>query len=200
MTTSDILTFLLVSITAVYAFLTYLILRANHKSVDTMRIQIEASLRPYISIKVFAPPESISFYLQITNTGKTTAENLRLKIDRDFYLLGKDVNIADLNAFKNTIKSFAPGMEILFFLATSPMLFNENSDEKKTPRTFAISASYEYGNGARQVEEKTTIDFNPFLETTVTPADPVVIQLKSVSDRLKEVKEEIKKIGQYRGS
>jgi hypothetical protein len=74
----DILTFILVIITGFYALVTFRILKANQGVVNIMADQQEAILRPYVTISQFCPPSDASFYLKISNTGKTAAINLRI--------------------------------------------------------------------------------------------------------------------------
>jgi len=75
---NEILTGLLVIITAIYVLLTYQIMKSTEKSVNIIQKQNEALLRPYISINVY-PDKSANYYLKISNTGRSTATNLTLK-------------------------------------------------------------------------------------------------------------------------
>jgi len=85
-----------------------------------MQDQLEASLRPYIVISTFITPGNPMICLKISNTGRMTAENLQLELDRDFYpsLKGVDeYNLKSAYAFQNTIETFVPGAELLFYTA-----------------------------------------------------------------------------------
>ncbi len=82
----EFLTAALVFITAFYAYLTHRIAKANRQVVQVMREQSEALTRPYVTVAAVAQPGSPALYLRISNTGKTAAEQLRLELDRDFYM------------------------------------------------------------------------------------------------------------------
>jgi hypothetical protein len=68
---ADFLTFLLVILTGVYAYLTYLILDANRKAVAAMREQIRASTRPYVHLDLV--PDGPLIEVRLRNTGITGA-------------------------------------------------------------------------------------------------------------------------------
>ena len=104
----DILTALLVVITGFYAWVTFRILRANEAVVQAMRDQLEAQSRPYVYPSLFVVPGTNIFGLRVKNTGKTAANNLRLSIDKDFFLLAKKEdaqNLRKMNAFSKPIAS-----------------------------------------------------------------------------------------------
>ena len=134
--TLEVLTGLLVIITAVYAVATFRILRANQQAVEVMREQADALSRPYVAIAPFTAPRSHLFRLRIANTGKTAAKSLRLTIDRDFYQYGESRNLAAMSAFTEPIDSFPPGAELIFGLEQGQKLFAEEVDEKVTPTRF----------------------------------------------------------------
>ena len=104
----DILTALLVVITGFYAWVTFRILRANEAVVQAMRDQLEAQSRPYVHPSLFVVPGTNIFGLRVKNTSKTAASNLRLSIDKDFFLLAKKEdaqNLRKMNAFSKPIAS-----------------------------------------------------------------------------------------------
>jgi hypothetical protein len=173
----EILTGILVIITAFYAWATYRILKANEKTVNAMRDQEEALRRPYITIAPYTVPGTPLMGICIANTGKSPAQNLSLSLDKNFYRFGeKDKNITQLNAFREPIDMFAPGTELNFDLAMGFNIFAEDADPNIMPRLFSITASYEFFG--KRVTEKNTIDLNPFLGSTL-PRDSLVKELKN---------------------
>ena len=118
--TMEILTGILVLVTAIYAYLTLRMAKASEASVEDVRQQSEAMLRPYISISPFIRPQALILYLKIANTGRTAAQNLRLTLDRDFFRWGEankpDRNLKNLNTFSLPIDSLPPGSELLIAL------------------------------------------------------------------------------------
>lgn len=59
--------------------------KASEASVEAMRDQSEAILRPYMTASPFIRPHTPLLYLRVINTGRMGAQNLRLTLDRDFF-------------------------------------------------------------------------------------------------------------------
>jgi hypothetical protein len=182
----ETLTGILVIITALYAWFTFKILKANERLVEQMRNQQEATYRPYISISPILFPENSIVFLRIKNSGLTAAQNLRLNLDKDFYQFGErkeQSNLRSFTAFKKPIDVFVPGAEILFYLAQSFVIFGEKGDQSLTPSIFTISAEYQYQN--KKVTENTIIDLRPYLGSAV-PHDPMVSQVKKLRETIEK--------------
>ena len=179
--TPNVLTAVLVVITGVYAALTYGILAATRRSVETMRQQTDALSRPYVVVSPFVDSKYALLCLRVLNTGKTAAEHLRLTIDRPFYRFGSTAeseNLASFAAFQNEIPSFAPGAELCFALAVGRTLLGDKADDDRTPKAFRITATYSFAG--RTVTEPTEIDFRPFAGTD--GMDPIVAQFRQFKD------------------
>lgn len=180
----ETLTALLVLITGFYAWVTFKTHKANEEILSEMRRQQEAFYRPYVSISPVVFSDNPCFFLKIKNSGKTTAHNLKLTIDKNFYQFGRqspENNLRILGAFTETIDSFVPGAELLFYLAQGFVVFGKDSDENITPHKFSIYAEYEYMN--RKFVEKTIIDLYPYSESAI-PKDSVVDKLKLLTDTI----------------
>src|SRR5947208_11651912 len=99
----EYLTALLVFVTAIYAYLTHKMAKASDASVQAVRDQSEAMLRPYVTVSPFVRPHTPFLYLRVENSGRTGAENLRLTIDRDFFQFGEtdrsEKNLRTMSAF-----------------------------------------------------------------------------------------------------
>jgi hypothetical protein len=185
---TEILTALLVIITAFYAWVTFKILKANESVLHEMRLQQEALYRPYISISPVVYSDSPIFFLKIENTGHTSAHNLKLQLDRDFYQFGEkdeNNNLKNFTAFSSTIESFVPGAQMLFYLAQGFVIFGEKSDASITPSVFTVTAEYEYGS--KKVCETTKIDLRPYLNSAI-PHDPIVAKLGDIKESLDKIK------------
>jgi len=65
-----------VGVTAVYAFLTYKILKANQETVRASRDQIEASVRPYVYFDLVNHWPDIEGFIK--NTGRTPAHDIKI--------------------------------------------------------------------------------------------------------------------------
>jgi hypothetical protein len=180
--TIELLTGALVIITAIYAWITYRIMRANERTVQVVRDQNEAALRPYVDIGVVTPPNSHMFMLRIANTGRTGARNVRLELDRDFFQYGKKdgTNLRKTTAFTQPIEQLPPGSEIRFGLAFGPQLVGDKIDETATPPVFSISATYSYGTNT--VTEKTTLDVRPYRDA-MRLSDPIATELSGMREK-----------------
>jgi len=184
----EILTAILVIVTAFYAWVTFKILKANESVLHEMKVQHESLFRPYISIFPVIYTDKSIFFLKIANTGRTAANNLKLSIDKNFYQFGKkeeNRNLRKHSAFSKPIDSFVPDAQILFYLAQGFDLFGENAKEDITPSVFTITARYEYSG--KKVEEKTVVDLRPYLNSAI-PHDPIVEKLKDIKDSIDKIK------------
>lgn len=188
------LTALLVIITGFYAWVTYRILKTNERLVEVMHEQADVILRPYISISPILEPDNPIFYLRITNTGKTSAQNLKLSLDKSIYQFGEkkeDSNLAFYPAFKETIVSFPPGAQIVFSLAQSFSIFGKNVEEGVLPKTFTVFAEYSYGN--KTIKENNFIDLHPYLNSNI-PQDPYVRKLNELTEAICKIQRTLEKL------
>lgn len=184
----EILTAILIIITGFYAWATFRILRANEKIVEAMGEQSEAIKRPYITIAPYVVPGTPLFGIRIANTGQSPARNLRLSMDKDFYRFGKyneGNNMSRFKAFRDPIDMFPPGAELIFDLAQGFKIFADDSDHSIMPRSFTITAIYEFFG--KEVEEKNMIDLNPFEQST-QPRDSLVTELKGIREAINKLK------------
>jgi len=169
----------LVSVTAVYAWVTFRILRANEALVAEMKEQRDSEVRPYVVVWVEIRTETNLIYLFVKNVGRSAAENLRLSIDRNFYQDGNKAggrNIRSWAAFANPIEDFPPGTQLQFLLGTGPGLL-----EQAEP-LLTVSAEYSF-RGKPLTPEQTRVDLRPF-DMSGIPHDPVVEELQRVRESI----------------
>jgi hypothetical protein len=187
MSATDWLTLALVLITGFYAWATFRILRANERVVEAMHQQTEAQLRPYVIAAATVRTGTTLFCLEIQNTGKSPALNVRLRMDRDFYPHGEKrehENIAKLSAFTQPIESLAPGARIVFILGVGGKIFAPGTDESLCPKVFTVSAEYSFSG--KQYAEQTTIDVRPMLHSTAVQ-DPVATEIERLRQSLERL-------------
>jgi hypothetical protein len=186
MSTTDWLTLALVVITALYAWATYEILKANKKVVEAMDLQIEAQLRPYIVASVSTRPGTAVLLLEIQNTGKSPALNTRLTIDKDFYFNAdtSSRNLAKLPIFTQPIESFAPSVKIPFMLGIGHTIFSNNIDDSICPKIFTITAEYTFAG--KQYKERNTIDLQPLFYSS-TEHDPIANEVKNLRESIEKL-------------
>ncbi len=174
------ITIILVIITGIYAYLTYRI----SKSTEASTI---AAVRPYITIAPYIRAHTPFIYLRIKNTGKSSANNLCLTINKDFYQFGEannpERNIKNLPSFQNAIDSFAPDMELSLALGQGWVILDE-SNQNITPSQFTITSVYSYG--LTKIKEEHRIDLRSYKGTEG--------ERNVVAEELEKIRKEIEKI------
>jgi hypothetical protein len=162
----DVLTALLVIITAIYAGLTFSIAKSNRAMVERVSQQIEAQTRPIVTVNTEIHHHTV-FTLRIWNSGASPAENLILSIDRDFFRFGrnkKEESIKELHIFSNIISTLAPQDGYWVDLCTGPEVGKESDGVILTPEKFIVSAKYSYGG--KSYSENFFIDLKSYFFTS----------------------------------
>ena len=176
-------TVVLALITAVYAFATFLILRANVAAVKAMREQTEALLRPYVSVEVSARPGTTLMQLIVRNSGRSAADGLLMSIDRPLHqqLESRKKNLQDLPLFAGKVPmALAAGAELQHLIGIGHKLFNETGVHGM-PESFVVSAHYSFGG--RTYDEKHSIDVRPLIHTSVMH-DPIATAITDSTEKL----------------
>lgn len=180
-------------ITAVYAFLTFQISKANRQLVlESIKTREEIE-RPRIVAEIIIRNRVITM-LQISNIGKNAAQNVRLELDRDFYQFSEHTesrNIRNVPLFNEKISSIQPNAKIAFYLSQGFNL-NKSVDGKIiSPLQFEIDASYEFGS--KSFVEKIVIDLTAYLSSGGhLPED--VEQLEKIEKSISQVGAQLKTI------
>ena len=177
---SEWLTLANVLLTAMFAGLTFFILRANRAAVGAMREQMADQNRPFVTVTVQVRMGTPVIQLLVRNVGRSPAQNLRLRLDRDFFQFGEKSesrNLAKQSAFSQPIDCLPPISELLFDLGMGFKIFEGGADPTICPHTFEVSADYEYGK--TKFSEKTHVDLRPYMGTSI-PHHPVVEELERV--------------------
>jgi hypothetical protein len=122
--------------------------------------------------------------LNITNTGSTAARNLRLTLDRDYYVHAEhrpDRNLRSFAAFSQPIESLPPKAELSFHLGVGHKIL---ANPDLSPITFRVKAEYE-GEGRRFAEEF-VVDLQPYVNSA-QPIDPLVERIDKLNEHLKSI-------------
>lgn len=183
-----IATALSVVVSAIMVGMTYAILRANRATVEVMRAEIEAASRPYVQIAPVVRPMTTAVELRVKNIGSTSANRLRLSLDRDFQFdaqEGPANNIRNYTVFTKEIQMLAPGAELRFLLGVGHRIL---SNPTICPLQFTVGA--DYGFEGKTVSEKTVIDLEPFGKSN-RPIDPVAERLDNLVAEIKAIREEL---------
>ena len=184
---TDWLTLVLVLVTAFYAWVTFRILRANEAVVSAMESQTEAQSRPYVVVSVAPRIGTTLLMLEVQNTGRSPAVDVRLKMDKEFFPHGErreGGNISALPAFTEPIESLAPGSRLQFILGAGGTIFATGMDETICPKVFSVRAIYEFAG--HHYDENNTIDFRPMLHSAAMQ-DPVAEELKRLRELLEKL-------------
>lgn len=179
-------------LTAMFAGLTFFILRANRAAVGAMREQMADQNRPFVAMTVQVRMGTPVIQLLIRNVGRSPAQNLRLCLDRDFFQFGEKGegrNLAKQSAFSQPIDCLPPMSELLFDLGVGHQIFAGGVDQAVCPHTFTVVAEYEYGK--IKYSEKTQVDLRPYLGTSV-PHHPVVEELERVRKSIDNLSDVVK--------
>lgn len=192
---NEALTAILVLITGIYAYLTYRMAKMSEASLEEMRQQSEAAMRPYVVVTHFVPSHLPVIYLRIANIGKSSALNLKLSIDKDFFQYGgtqDDRNLKNATAFNVPLDSFPPNAELIFGLAQGWVLFQDGGHPDRCPTQFTITAQYEYSG--KSVYEKHLIDLRGYIgaqgghDAIVDELEKLRKMIEKVGDKLTEAR------------
>jgi hypothetical protein len=157
---------------------TWRIVKATDASVQVMKAQQRAATRPYIEVSAYVRRGATMLMLSVKNTGNSAAQNVVLKLDKDFFYnaqAGDSNNIRNYPLFSQPVASLGPRSELKFNLGTGAKVLN---DPKLCPLLFDIHAEYSFDG--ETVVETTTIDLTPFVRT-VAHQDPAVEQLARIA-------------------
>lgn len=166
LTAIEILTGILVLVTAIYAWLTFNIARSNNDMVKEVRTQIELQTRPIITVNTEIH-HHVMFMIRIWNSGNSPAENIRLKIDKDVYRYGKaspENNIRELYIFKVGLAALAPRDGYWIDIGAASDVGNAKDGQILVPEKFSMEATYAYGT--KSYSESFTVDLKSYFYTS----------------------------------
>lgn len=192
MNLSEWLTLTNVFLTAVFAGLTFFILRANRATVSAMREQMADQNRPFITVTVQIRVGTPVIQLLVKNVGRSPAQNVTLRLDRDFFQFGEQDegrNLAKQSAFSKPIDCLPPMSELLFDLGMGFEIFKSNADPKICPHTFTVTADYQHAK--TKYSELTHVDLRPYMGTSV-PQHPIVEELDNVKKSINKLTSTVK--------
>jgi len=178
-----IATVLSVIVSFAVAIATYKTVLANRAAVEVMRAQLEATTRPYILVAPVVRSMSTFVQLRIINTGGSSAKNVRLSLDKDYYFNAEQnpaKNLKSYAAFTHPITEFPPQAELLFHLGVGHRILRS----ALSPLQFTVTAQYEYSG--RKVKEESVVDLQPF-GNSGKPIDPLAERLEGIETQLKEL-------------
>ena len=146
--------------------------RALQAQAEALRDEAERQARAYLRISL-VPTGSSSWALEISNVGRTPADDVHLSVDRPVWLWGRDDELrllSELPLFAKGGFNIPPGFTLTYALQDSRVLrhvFERNVDQ---PQKFSITASYR-SNMGRQIEETNRFSMELLEETTAGDKD-----------------------------
>jgi hypothetical protein len=111
------------------AIVTHQMVKANRETVAVMRAQLDASTRPYIQVTPIVRPMTTMLMLSIKNAGGSSALNLRLNLDKNFYFnayTDEGDNLKTYTTFVHPIESLSPQAEMIFHLGVAHNIFRNS--------------------------------------------------------------------------
>jgi hypothetical protein len=148
--------------------------------------------RPYITITLRHTNDS-TVTLLIKNTGKSSADKLKLMVDKAVFQLSfrnKEYDLSQLFIFNNVIPSFPPETEFAFPLMSSVEIQSEDLTAAANNRVFTLVAEYFYGR--KRFLETTTIDLRTYHGIWM-PHPTVEDRLDQLTGQIKDIKDILKK-------
>jgi hypothetical protein len=182
-------TVLSVIVSLAVAIVSFKAVQASRASVTVMREQLEATTRPYILVAPVVRPMSTFLQLRIANTGTSSARNLRLSLDKDYYFNAEQAgsgNLRTYSAFVHPIQEFPPEAELLFHLGVGHRIFHSDL----SPLRFIVMATYDYAG--KTVEENTTVDLQPYMNAG-KPIEPIAERLEAIAAELSHLRQALQR-------
>src|SRR5690606_25615894 len=192
MNLTEWLTLTNVFLTAVFAGLTFFILRANRATVTAMREQMADQNRPFITVTVQIRVGTPVIQLLVKNVGRSPAQNVTLRLDRDFFQFGEQDegrNLAKQSAFSKSIDCLPPMSELLFDLNSDIERIKSDAYQKMRPHTFTVTV--ENLQAKTQYSEQHHVDHSPYKSTSV-PQHPIVEELDKVKKSIDKLTSTVK--------
>lgn len=146
--------------------------RALHAQTEALHAEAERQARAYLRISLI-PTGSSSWALEITNAGRSPAEDVRLSVDRQVWLWGRDDMLkllAQLPLFARGGFSIPPGFTLSYALQDGRVLSHVFERHVDQPVQFAITARYRSGLGS-PFEETSQFSLDLLEETSAGDKD-----------------------------
>lgn len=166
--------------TAVYAWI-------NYKQLKESQATREQKNSPFIVAFLKAADNHKSLSLYIKNIGEGLAKNVKIKIIKDYYIVGKkELPLSNLNVIKNGINIFPPQYEIV-----NNIDFMENLFPDKEENIISLNITYKGVNG-KEYNEIYDLPFNQYIGQHY--CNPPETFIGEIPFYLKEINASIKKI------
>jgi hypothetical protein len=183
----ELLTSLLVIITAIYAFLTFRILQANRASVTLMTSQIEASTRPYVTISLVR--ERGGFYsFEVSNHGRSGARQLRLTCEPEIKPVGAAGSVLQVGKPTDATGLFRHPLTYLAPTQTIRVLFGHYSGIRASYPGLIFKITLTYKGVGQSYSDAAELSLKPTDETSH-------LSEYDIGQELHDIRKAVEKIG-----
>jgi len=145
--------------------------------------QLEAQSRPYIVADLPVRPNGV-VALRVRNRGRSSAEHLKLSLDRDIETVTNE-KLNALPAFTTGLAHFAPDGAVTWTLGGSNKLIN-------TMPAFTITCLYD--RAGRSYSDSFELSLKTYYGTVLPPKDEIAAEVEKLRREVEKVRDAVKKI------
>ena len=174
----ELLTFCLVIITGIYAYLTYRLVETSRASVAAMRAQLDATSRPYVHFDLELHGNLVEASLR--NTGLTAARQVTINIVPPL----KVAVAGEIRPFRLAdvpLALLGPSRELREYVGRREHVRSLSEDLK-----FSVSIRYQDAGG-HIYDEAFSIDLSGLFEMAYIARPTTAKELQKIADTLKEI-------------
>lgn len=156
----ELLTFLLVIITSVYAYLTFRILQSNRESVAIMNSQIESATRPYVVVSLVR--QRSGFYsFRVSNLGHSAAKQVKLTCDPEIKPVRAGGSVTQFGNIPDAIGLFQHPISYMAPSETVEALVGHYSGIKASYPDLSFKVTLQYEGSGRSYAEAVELSLKP---------------------------------------
>jgi hypothetical protein len=145
--------------------------------------QLEAQSRAYIVTDLAVKPSGMVL-LRLRNTGRASAQGLRLSLDHDIEVVNGE-KLRVLPAFSTGLPQFPPAGEVTWTLGSSHKLID-------TLPIFTVTCVYDCAG--RDYSDAFTLSLESYYGTVLPPKDEVAAEVEKLRKEVEKVRDAVKKI------
>lgn len=180
----ELLTFCLVIITGVYAYLTLRLVETSRASVAAMKAQLEATTRPYVLFDLELHGNLVEASLR--NTGVTAARQVTITIAPPLQV-AVAAEIRPFQLAETPLTLLAPTRELREYIGRREHVRSLSADLR-----FSVSIRYEDAAGS-VYDEHFAIDLSGLFEMAYIARPTSAKELQKISDTLKEIQRSLER-------
>lgn len=182
----------LVAVTTVYTFVTWRIVRATRKSVDEQRLMRTAQFRPHVWADLDVDGERHVVHFVLSNTGHSTAYNVRIVIDPPFSNANNpELSLTDgVTLIERGIDVMVPGKT----LSTLIGVFGDFPLDGSQRHSVTVVYEDELKGSYRELYELDIEVYKGLVPSAPRGLDSVAKEMEKVNKTLNSIRTEIKAV------